>query len=134
MQWIKRHSLRAMLLFTILLAGCDTTSVDAPELTPPILLRPVDAQSVIVGNPVSFSWAAVDGAAQYQCEVRQSDEEGGTEVITEFTDETTAQLTFTGPGVYAWRVRGRNADDEAGLWSEMWEITVQAEGDNNADQ
>ncbi len=132
MQWFIRSLVPSMLILIMVIGGCDSTSVAAPELNPPILLRPIDAQSVIVDNPVSFSWGAVDGAARYQCEVRYSDDEDAG-VITEFTDKTSASLTFTQPGVYAWRVRARNGNDDAGYWSEMWEIVVQGKGDDAVD-
>ena len=120
--------LGSSLLTLLLLAGCDSLQVDAPELTPPLLQTPADAQVVQLGSTVTFSWQNVDGASRYECEVRQSDDDGKS-VTTEYTDQTTATLTFDVPGAYSWRVRARNADDEAGYWSESWLILVQVPSD-----
>ena len=115
-------------LLLLLLTGCDSVQVDAPELIPPLLQAPRDAQIVSVGSAVTFSWQAVDGARRYECEVRYSDDEGQG-VMNEDTDRTTATLTFDEPGNYSWRVRAKNDADEAGSWSEAWEVIVQVQSD-----
>lgn len=118
------------LLLLLLLAGCDSVEVEAPELLPPLLQSPRDAQQVTVGTQVTFAWKAVEGALRYECEVRQSDDDGKS-VTTEYTDQTTATLPFDALGSYSWRVRARNADDSAGFWSEIWELRVHPTGDPN---
>ena len=115
-------------LLLLLLIGCDSVQVDAPELRPPLLQAPRDAQIVSVGAAITFSWQAVDGARRYECEVRYADDEGQG-VMNEDTDRTSATLTFDAPGNYSWRVRAKNDADEAGSWSEAWEIIVQVQGD-----
>ena len=124
----RRFFLLGSSLLLLLLAGCDSVQVDAPELTPPLLQGPRDAQRVLVGSPVTFSWQRVDGARRYECEIRHADDEGQG-VLNEDTEQTTATLTFDLPGSYSWRVRAKNAEDEAGYWSESWEIFVQVQPD-----
>ena len=116
------------LLLLLVSAGCDSVQVDAPELTPPLLQTPRDAQIVAVGSTVTFKWQSVEGARRYECEVRYADDEGKN-VRAGFTDQTTATLTFDEPGQYSWRVRARNARDAAGVWSEAWELTILAQTD-----
>lgn len=120
--------LSGALLGLLLLTGCDSVQVDAPELSPPLLQNPRDAQPVTMGTEVTFSWEPVPGARRYECEIRQSDDDGKSRV-TEYTDVTTATMTFDAPGNYSWRVRARNTEDAAGPWSESWELRVQVAGD-----
>jgi hypothetical protein len=112
----------------LLLAGCDSLRVDALELTPPLLQAPRDEQTAPVGTTVTFRWQPVAGAHRYECEVRHSNDEG-THVMTEFTDQPAAALTFDVPGRYSWRVRARNAEDAAGYWSAIRELSIQGRGD-----
>ena len=123
------HRLGPVLLTLLLLAGCDSVEVDAPDLTSPLLETPLDGQTVRVGTTITLSWQAVAGASRYECQVRQSDDDGKS-VTTEYTDQTTVQLTFNVPGFYSWRVRAMNAEDESGYWSEIWSIRVQGQSDN----
>ena len=122
------HLLSSALLMLLLLGGCDSLQVDAPELVPPLLQTPLDEQIVTVGKTITFGWQPVAGASQYEFEVRHSDDDGNS-VMTEFTDKTATTLTFDEPGFYSWRVRARNAEDAAGFWSEIWELSIQVRGD-----
>ena len=114
----------AVLFLMLALSGCDSTSVDAPDLDAPFLLRPLDAAAAEVGTPVVLSWQPVDGAARYKCEIRRADEENPS-VEIEFTTATEVTLTFDVPGVYSWRIRALDEDDASGYWSETWEFLVQ---------
>ena len=125
---LRRRFLLLGSVLLLVLAGCDSAQVAAPELNPPFLQAPRDAQVVSAGSPITFSWQPVDGARAYECQVSHADDEG-LGVINEDTDQTTATLSFNLPGSYAWRVRAINAEGEKGYWSESWEIIVQVQTD-----
>lgn len=123
-----RHLFGTVLLILLLLAGCDSAQVDAPDLTAPLLQTPQDGQAIGVGKTVTFSWQPVAGARRYECEVRIAEDERQS-VATVLTNRLTTTLAFDAPGQYAWRVRAINADDDVGYWSEPFELTIQSRTD-----
>jgi hypothetical protein len=82
-------------------------------LVRPLPVAPAETQAKTGQGEAHFSWGNVTGAAQYDFEVNQGE---GTAVVRTQTRAPAANSPLK-PGKYTWRVRGLEADNQAGDWS-----------------
>lgn len=80
----------------------------------PLPLPPAGGQSKSGTDRTHFTWESVRGADRYGLEV--TDVERKSRVASEESRDTAAAATLA-PGSYVWRVRGVEADGQAGGWS-----------------
>ncbi len=81
-------------------------------LIKPLPVPPAGTESNAEGGKAHFSWSPVKGAASYGLEIARNDQV----VASKQAKETTVAAELD-PGKYQWRVRGQEADGQAGGWS-----------------
>jgi Beta-propeller repeat len=98
-----------------------------PPLAAPSLVAP--AAGAQVGQPATFDWTDVEGAAAYTIQVDEISDFGAPLVLS--ASPTASQLTTSSlpdsPWMWFWRVRAVAADGTPGAWSEVRTIRVQSE-------
>lgn len=77
----------------------------------PLPVPPAGGQSRADGGQTHFTWSPVRGADRYGLEIARDD----TVVASREARETTVSAPLE-PGKYQWRVRGQEADGQAGAW------------------
>ncbi len=133
--------LRISGFFALLLVTAFAQSSDAQSVLPaaPELLFPEDQDTLLVSElPVVLSWNEIQNAATYEAQVFADVPGPGDEPLAlkiKVLDDTSVELptdqllASDTDSTYYWRVRGRNAADAEGEWSEVWRFSI-AEGEN----
>ena len=115
------------------------TTLPAPELVAPANMDTIQVE-VVQTESVTLDWNAVTGAATYEVQVFNDESEVGGEPIPfkarVLSDsevlldqvELLNQLATDADSTFFWRVRGRNAADREGAWSEVWRFTIGTPG------
>jgi len=101
----------------------------AAKSQPPAIPQPIfpaDNDIYIPGNPLTFYWRNVNGAAEFQVQiVNQANPDSP--LISNWLDvpywSLGADLAFLSPGNYTWQVRGRNPTGTS-VWSPAVNLTV----------
>jgi hypothetical protein len=92
----------------------------------PALTSPANA-SIIANSTPHLDWepavGALSTAVEYQVQVDDSSL-FGSPVVNETTTDTDYSTTSLLDGSYYWRVRGKNATDYWGAWSESWSFVI----------
>lgn len=81
-------------------------------LVKPLPSPPAGGQSKAEGGQAHFTWSPVKGAESYAVEIARDQK-----VVTSKEARDTVVAAALEPGKYQWRVRGHEADGQAGGWS-----------------
>jgi V8-like Glu-specific endopeptidase len=96
------------------------------QLVKPVLLAPVSGTQTTDTTP-DLSWYPVTDAVGYEIQL-DTDRRFGTPDQTLNTASTTITPAALADGKYYWRVRAVNGFGVTGLWSAVWNVTVDTTG------
>ncbi|MBD3193227.1 MAG: hypothetical protein GF308_21515 [Candidatus Heimdallarchaeota archaeon] len=92
------------------------------QLEAPILSSPNNGEELDDPTP-TLSWNGVTGATDYQIQIDDYDS-----FNSPFIDDTTIDTQYTssslGEDTYYWRVRAKDDYNTWGLWSDIWEFSI----------
>ncbi len=101
-------------------------------LSSPVLQTPTDGSTV--GNPVQFAWGAVEGAAEYQINIRGDTdigEDGGylwaTIAETQYSVDLSFVTALPPNNTFHWAVRAFDDYGNPSAWSSTWSFVWNAE-------